>query len=95
MSASPKVTTVSDEDIAELIILAERAVELWGDTSARKTLAAWRELAEARREIEALRPALSQFVTAAKSWHDTHGDHSVQCDWLCECIAPGEAALQK
>ena len=40
--------------------------------------------------------ALRKFVTAAKSWHDFHhGSETVQCDWLCECIAPGEAAIAK
>lgn len=41
-----------------------------------------------------LRTALQRFVTAAKSWHEFHhGSSTVQCDWLCECIAPGERAL--
>ncbi len=45
---------------------------------------------------DALVAALSKVVAAAKSWHDTHGHspRSLQCDWLCECIAPGEAALK-
>jgi len=40
--------------------------------------------------------ALRKFVTAAKSWHDFHhGSETVQCDWLCECIAPAEVAIAK
>ena len=40
--------------------------------------------------------ALRKFVTAAKSWHDFHhGSDTIQCDWLCECIEPGEKALAK
>jgi hypothetical protein len=50
-------------------------------------------LIEAQRDV--LFAALKKFVTAAKSWHNTHGHgtNPIQCDWLCECIAPGEAAL--
>lgn len=45
-------------------------------------------------ENDQLRAALQKFVTAAKSWHDFHhGSQTVQCDWLCECIVPGERAL--
>lgn len=40
--------------------------------------------------------ALRAFVTAAKSWHEAHhGNSSIQCDWLCECIPAGEAAVAK
>ena len=47
-----------------------------------------------REENAQLRAALERFVTAAKSWHNFHhGSQTVQCDWLCECIAPGERAL--
>jgi len=47
-----------------------------------------------RTENDQLRAALQRFVTAAKSWHDFHhGSQTVQCDWICECLAPGERAL--
>lgn len=40
------------------------------------------------------RRVLQRFVNAAKSWHTFHhGSKTVQCDWICELIAPGEAAL--
>ena len=46
--------------------------------------------------VHDMRDALRKFVTAAKSWHDFHhGSATVQCDWLCECIPAGEAALAK
>lgn len=40
--------------------------------------------------------ALRTFVTAAKSWHEFHhGSQTVQCDWICEAMLAGEAALAK
>jgi hypothetical protein len=51
-----------------------------------------RLIAAAPDELDALRA----FVTAAQSWHDFHhGSNDIACDWLCECIAPGIAALTK
>ena len=45
-------------------------------------------------ESARLRAALQTFVTRAKSWHNFHhGSETIQCDGLCEAIAPGEAAL--
>jgi hypothetical protein len=43
----------------------------------------------------ALVSALNNFVAAAKSWHTHHhGNSTIQCDWLCECIPDGESALK-
>lgn len=58
------------------------------------------ETGEANAALVAAAPelleALQAFVTAAKSWHDFHhGSDTIACDWLCECIPAGEAALAK
>ena len=38
--------------------------------------------------------ALQRFVNSARSWHDFHHEsEDVRCDWLCDCIEPGEAAI--
>jgi hypothetical protein len=38
---------------------------------------------------------LQAFVDAAKSWHDFHEHTEIQCDLLCERIAPARAALAR
>jgi hypothetical protein len=40
--------------------------------------------------------ALERFVTAAQSWHDFHKHaEGIQCDLLCEAIAPSRAVLER
>lgn len=56
--------------------------------------AAWAERSELSSRLSACEKSLRGFVDAAKSWHDFHhGSCNIACDWFCENIPAGEAAL--